>query len=373
MNECIKNFLNIKYSGKRFAGGRLPVDVVSDLQAIEDILATFAREIWLKENDRERMPSGYAEWFKVSLTGVADGSALPALDLDILEDDQESIEEYSTRRSLMHKAELEFYKTLKLASEGNIVTLSTAQIRNFNRFLPSLQRDEKFHYAEKSQDLVQMNSNVISLDIEKRTAFLKNIKSTYEQRVQGVALLKSVDLKCNIKFFSRDTGDFFLIDSEKNPTDYGAKIGSYYQFDLIVERRHDDAIQKVLVIHELALLEDPIISIIDKIAKLEDGWLDGYGSSIEPDVANSCKEFIIFRGGKLPDFYAIAPTEQGNILLEYKQKSWDYGIEFTSRGLIFFGIDVDSDKEFSKNFSSYLDSEFSSKFDESIVEFNNDQ
>lgn len=373
MIEYIKKFLNIKYSGNRFDGGRLPVDVVSDLQAIEDILATFAREIWLRENDRDRMPNGYTEWFKINLTGIEEGSALPALELNVFEDDQFPIEENSTRRSLMHKAELEFYRTLKLASESKFATLSPAQIRNFNRFLPNLQQDEKFHCSEDPEDLKLMNSNVISLDVEKRTSFLKNIKSTYEQRVQGIALLKSVDVKCCIKLSSKEIGEFSLTDIDKDPTEYGSKIGSYYQFDLSVERRHDDIIQQVFVIHELALLEHPIIPIIEKIAQLNDGWLDGYGNSVDSEVVLACKEFIIKKGSKLPNFYAVAPTEEGNILFEYRQGSWDYGIEFTKNGLIFFGIDIDSEEEISRDFASYFDPEFSREFDKSFLEYNNEQ
>lgn len=45
MYRTIEHFLNIKYEGERFTGGRLPLDVLADLQALEDILTTFSREI----------------------------------------------------------------------------------------------------------------------------------------------------------------------------------------------------------------------------------------------------------------------------------------------------------------------------------------
>ena len=312
------------------------------------------------------MPNGYTEWFKISLVGVDEGSALPDLVLEVEEPEQAEIDNDFTRKSLMQKAELEFYKTLKLASEGEAVTLSPAQIRNFNRFLPNLKQDESFFCAEQRSDLELMNSNVISIDIIKRNNFLKNIKSTYEQRVQGNAFLKSVDYKGSIKFQSKELGEFSLNDSSKDPSEYGAKIGSYYHFDLTVERRHDDLVQEVKLIHELTPLDHPLFSIIDSFSTLEDGWLDGYGKSINPELIQKSKDFIKFRKADLPEFYAIAPTEEGNILLEYRDGSWDYGIEFKNESIILFGIDVDSDDEMSKEYDSFENSDFLWDFDKSF-------
>lgn len=242
-----EHFLNIKYDGARFSGGRLPLDVLADLQALEDILTTFAREIWLEANDRQRMPNGYADWFRISLTGVRDGSALPTLELSVQEDQQPLLPDGS-RQTLMRQAEEKFAETLRAANDDRAVALSPTQIRNFNRFLTNLKPGELFKYSPEPNDTEVNSENVISIDVEKRIGLLTRVTSFYEQRVQGYARLKSVDEKGNLRFASPTLKEFPAVDNSRKVGEYGLNVGAYYEFDLTVERRHDDRVQSVITI-----------------------------------------------------------------------------------------------------------------------------
>lgn len=347
----IENFLDIRYEGNRFAGGRLPLDVLADLQALQDILTTFAREIWLKENDRERMPNGYAEWFRMSIVGIDAGSAVPRLELSVVEDPQQNGMAVDLRSSLMERAEQEFGRVLKAASDGQRVALSATQIRNFNRFLTDLKPGELFTYRSRRPPGITGEESVISLDVERRKRFLTSVTTTYEQRIQGRARLKSVDENSTLRFFNSELREFQLADNSREPTEYGSTIGSYYEFDLTVERRHDDSIQSVVTIHDLALLENPAISAVEKMAILADGWLEGRGKAVPHSVRAAAIEFISSNNW-LPVFYAVAPTEEGGILLESELDGWDYGIEFHSDGSrSFFGIELKGKHEFCDVFS----------------------
>ena len=352
MTSIIEQFLNLKYEGQRFTGGRLPLDVLSDLQALEDILTTFAREIWLRENARERMPTGYTDWFRMSLTGVGDGSAIPKIEIAILEDRQQVLLESETRQALITRAEREFAKVLEAASQGRDVTLSATQIRNFNRFLTNLKPGEQFKYSASRSPISPDNPDVISLDLERRKRFLTSVRTSYEQRIQGHARLKSVDENGSLRFVNSEYKEFPVADSSRAPTEYGSKIGSYYEFDLTVEFRHDDSIQSVITIHDLSPLEHPAISAIDEMADLESGWLDGHGREVSVRTINSAKNFLRICN-PLPQFYAVAPTEHGGILLEYYANGWDYGIEFNDDGTIaFFAVEINGRSEISEEYSS---------------------
>lgn len=355
MKMPFEQFLNIKYEGDRFSGGRLPLDVLADLQALEDILTTFAREIWLKKNARERMPSGYPDWFSMALKGVGVGSALPKLELSVFEEDQNQLLDVDTRRGLMQCAEVEFARVLRAASCGEEITLSPTQIRNFNRFLTNLKDGEKFKYSPDSEPITDESPNVILLDVERRKRFLTSVTATYEQRVQGKARLKNVDESGALRFVAADLSEgadlreFLVVDQSRPATDYGSNIGGYYEFDLTVIRRHDDSVQSVITIHELSLLDNPAIDMIDEMNNHNEGWLDGNGKEIEQSVRDIAKSFILTTE-PLPSFYAVAPTEEGGILLEYEHNRWDYGIEFNSDGsFTFFGIELDGASEFSDN------------------------
>jgi hypothetical protein len=349
--DIYERFLNIKYEGARFSGGRLPLDVLTDLQALEDILMTFAREIWLKKHDRKRLPGGYADWFGIALTGVGDGSALPRLQLSVEESSQAQLIPSETRRELMRDAEKEFELVLAAASAGQDMVLSPAQIRNFNRFLTNLKPGEEFKYSAALSPIDSASANVISLDTERRKRFLTSVTTTYEQRVQGKARLKAVDETGGLRFIDTVLREFSVSDSTRPPSEYGANIGSYYEYDLVVVRKHDDTVQEVVTIHDLSLLEHPAIDAIDDMASLTDGWLDGYGRAVAEHIRIRAKDFI--RSTEpLPTFYAVAPTEEGGVLLEFEAKGWDYGVEFNPDGSFkFFGIEIDGREECSLDFA----------------------
>lgn len=348
--DVYERFLNIKYEGARFSGGRLPLDVLTDLQALEDILTTFARELWLKKHDRKRLPGGYADWFGIALTGVGDGSALPRLQLSVEEGSQAQLIPGETRRQLMLDAEREFEIVLAAASAGRDMVLSPAQIRNFNRFLTNLKPGEEFKYCADPAPIVSSSVNVISLDAERRKRFLTSVTTTYEQRVQGKARLKAVDETGSLRFIDTVLREFSVNDGTRPPSEYGANIGSYYEYDLVVVRKHDDSIQQVVMIHDLSLLEHPAIDAIDEMSSLTDGWLDGHGKAVQESVRVRAKDFI--RSTEpLPTFYAVAPTEEGGVLLEYEAKGWDYGVEFNADGSFkFFGIEIEGAAECSQDF-----------------------
>lgn len=351
MYRMFEHFLNIKYEGERFTGGRLPLDVLTDLQALEDILTTFSREIWLEENDRERMPNGYSDWFKMSLRGVGDGSAIPQLELSVLEEKQTPLLPIDERFRLMEKAKIKFGKILEAANDDRPVVLSHTQIRNFNRFLTNLKPGEIFKYSSKSDQPLDSDLNVVSIDVERRKRLLTKVTATYEQRIQGKSRLKGVDENGLLRFFNTDLRDFSLTDNSRPPSEYGSNIGGYYEFDLTVLRRHDDSIHSVITIHDISLLDHPAIDAIDAMANLESGWLDGYGHSISQSIRDAAKRFIVITN-PLPTFYAIAPTEEGGILLEYESNGWDYGIEFNAdNSFTFFGIEIKGKAEFSDTYS----------------------
>lgn len=349
MMTIFEKFINIRYRGERFAGGRLPVDVLSDLQALEDILTTFAREIYLEDHGRQRMPTGHASWFEISLKGVGEGSALPLLDLSVSENSQSSFIPDQTRRDLMRSAERKFAEVLQNASDENDIVLSPAQIRNFNRFLPNLKPGENFQYSADPAPITDASTNVISLDTARRKRMLTSVKTTYEQRIQGKALLKNVDVSGALKFVDPVLKEIPVQESPEDALAYAPLLGSYYEYDLTVTRRHDDSIVSVETIHDLTPLDHPALAAIDEMASLESGWLEGHGSPVREATRNKAKEFIQTTS-PLPEFYAVAPTEAGGVLLEYEAGGWDYGVEFNDDGSFeFFGIELSGSKEIARD------------------------
>ena len=296
------------------------------------------------------MPSGYAEWFDIGLTGVGDGSALPMLELSVLEADQPDLMGDVSRYNLMQEAEGRFAAVLEKASSQQDVVLSQQQIRNFNRFLTNLKPGERFQYSPDPEPIKTNTANVIDLDAARRKRMLTSVKTTYEQRIQGKARLKSVDENGLLRFVDLNLREFPVSDETSIPSEYGRMIGTYYEYDLTVVRRHDDTVQSVITIHDLSPLEHPSIDAIDEMASLEPGWLDGHGQPIIEVVREQAKLFLQTTV-PLPEIYATAPTEKGNVLLEFQSGGWDYGIEFLSdESFELFGVEIDGPAEMDASF-----------------------
>ena len=105
---------------------------------------------------------------------------------------------------------------------------------------------------------------------------------------------------------------------------------------------------------------------LDWIATASDGMLDEDFAKPSQRAITNCRVFLKSRKN-LPDFYAIVPTAEGNILLEFLVGDLDYGIEFMAHGVIFFMVDLKSEKDSYKQFSSHLDEKFCSAFDAAVL------
>src|SRR6266700_2842429 len=75
--------IQLRYVGQRFEGNRLPLDVLGDLPAFRDLLVAYAKDEWKRVNpDRQRVPKGFESSLSFSLTKIEPGSAMPAIQWD---------------------------------------------------------------------------------------------------------------------------------------------------------------------------------------------------------------------------------------------------------------------------------------------------
>lgn len=70
-------FLCPRLCGGRFNDGGIPLEVLPDLQALQDLVNDIARSEYLREHPNQRqVPSGFAQDLKLKLTAIAAGSAV---------------------------------------------------------------------------------------------------------------------------------------------------------------------------------------------------------------------------------------------------------------------------------------------------------
>lgn len=71
----------MRLTGSRFGQPGMPVEVLPELAAYRELVATVARELFLRRNPgRQRVPRGFTESFQLRLERVDKGSTIPVLE-----------------------------------------------------------------------------------------------------------------------------------------------------------------------------------------------------------------------------------------------------------------------------------------------------
>lgn len=68
-----RDFLELHWEGERFKNAQFPVAVARELAVVENAIRSLAREIWRKENKRQRVPKGFMDQFRLYLDNVTNG------------------------------------------------------------------------------------------------------------------------------------------------------------------------------------------------------------------------------------------------------------------------------------------------------------
>jgi len=72
--------------GARFEDGGIPLQVLSDLSALREMVVEVAKGRYLAENpNRQRAPRGFADKIDLTLTGIDNGSAMPIINFTTTE------------------------------------------------------------------------------------------------------------------------------------------------------------------------------------------------------------------------------------------------------------------------------------------------
>jgi len=83
MPESIE-FLSPRLVGNRFDQHSIPLEVLKDLAALEELIVEVAKWHYLRSNkDRKRIPKGFVDQVSLKITGINEGSAIPLIALTI--------------------------------------------------------------------------------------------------------------------------------------------------------------------------------------------------------------------------------------------------------------------------------------------------
>ena len=373
MSDDDKTF-RLRYTGTRFEGTRLPVDVLSDLPAFRDLLVAFAKDQFRAANtDKQRVPKGFDKSLSFDLVGINDGSAVPVIswnrnlaqaNLPGIADDLENIVDASYRdvvRLVDNAGSSVFPKSL-----------SSEHIRALNKLGSGLRDDERIEF----QGAQGKDGRVVFLDNFRRKALITKVRQTYQSRHDGIGVLRGTHMPADgLGYLEVETVVYGLIkvslESDLIKANFDGNLGSAVQFDMQVELDDSDKLVNIVDVFDIVVIDAQREASLDRcrarltgFRELRDGWHDGDGMAISEEAFTAADRFLSKRPNRV-SAYKVYPTPDGGILFEFEHGEWDWSVELAASGSVeFYGVQIDGEGELSPQGYPAIDDAFLKLFDE---------
>lgn len=321
--EQQKDFLAPKFEGKRFEDHSLPVDLLDDFVALEELIFEVAKQIYLEDNpQRQRVPKGFADNVSLKLTGIESGSTIVKFMLvSALSANNVSVNSQQDAIAYMEKSRDRVLQVISNAKTGKIDSRLMDQklLAYFNRIGRNLQDDEVINF------LPNINSDaVLSKGVRKKILLSRSEKLEYSESISVNAVVSSVDKTAKTYTMDIDGNRIQCAIDESYRATILAAFGEYENSTMVSLKatgifNAQDKLVRVEHIDAMDILDPFDINVrINELCKLQDNWLDGYGKAPSAELLKRFgADFNQYYSRELP-LPAMFPTIEGNLQLEWR-------------------------------------------------------
>ncbi|WPP48941.1 hypothetical protein [Catalinimonas niigatensis] len=346
-----KIFLAPVLTGPRFEDHTLPVSILEDFSALEELILELAKKMYLDQNpSRKRVPKGFSDGVYLKLSDIKDGSTIPQF-IVASAISASTLLPINTNKSLKYieQARDRIIKLVEDANLGKSILLEQKYLSYFNRIGKNLQEDEAIFFAYDSNKKAVLNKT-----IRKRILLSREEKLEYSETIAVNALIPSIDKKNNSFTLEIENNEiecsldndfaetiFIAFDEYENHTLVSLKATGIFNYQEKLIRVEDIEAMDVL---------DPFdVSVrISQLSKLPENWYEGSGKAPNKNALVKFEElFKSAYNSNLP-LPAIFPTIEGNIQLEWsnenKEISLEINLEDLKSSFFYYNFKDDSDE-----------------------------
>lgn len=311
------NFISPKLEGKRFEDHTIPLELLEDFAAFEELLVEVAKWIYLKENPkRKRVPNGFTDGFSLKLASIGEGSSIANIVMAA------AVGLFpAENNNYFEKAKENIVKSINAAENNENITqyIPESFLGYFNKIGKNLKEDETINFSsnqefravlnkETRKKLVLASSTITEVITQaKIRGFVpeldKSANSFTLELVNGQKVICSIEPQFKKTIFE-------AFDNYENGLKVILKgLGRYNKTDKL---EGFERIEHITIIDNLDISER-----IEEISRLEDGWLNGEGKA--PSKTNLFWFINIFEDNfktslVLPHLY---PTIDGGLQAEW--------------------------------------------------------
>ncbi|WP_294311673.1 hypothetical protein [uncultured Chryseobacterium sp.] len=347
-----KVFIAPRLVGSRFEDHTLPVNILEDFTALEDLLIEVAKGIYLTENpNRKRVPKGFSDGIYLKLVEIDEGSSIAKFAIASMIALNSTLPlENLNNFTYFEKAKDRIISVVESVNNGNLPTeVDYKLLSYFSKIGKNLLDDESidfgYDYSSKTSSKAILNKATrkkLLLSGEQKTEYIDNIKL--------FARIPEIDQKNNTFQVETEFGNI------KCPLTESIKDSVFTAFNEYVNNTYislkgtalfnwNDKIQEITEIESMDILDPLDVSLrISNLSKLEDNWYEGGGKALNNAGLGKFENlFNSYFDNKL-SLPAIFPRIDGNIQLEWKKQTKNVIIEIDLISLkseFFYYSDID--------------------------------
>ncbi|MDE0206497.1 MAG: hypothetical protein OXP66_10780 [Candidatus Tectomicrobia bacterium] len=314
------SFLRLRFVGMRFSDHAIPLEVLKDVAALEEMIVEVAKRSFLQDNpDRQRSPRGFTKGINLKLTTVDQGNTVLDIKLGL---DQPPLLFPPLIQRQLEAARDAIIGAVDAAAQGRPVgrALPGQALSYFDKIGRSLKDEEALEFANPDgrvtatltrhiRQLLVRESSEVKVFTEELTARGVVPEADQDEMTFEIQLLDGRKVKAPIAPQHLDT-----IREAYN----GYKDGLHVLFQGIGRFNRNDRLLGFDSIEHLSILDAlDVETQLDHLRLMQDGWLDGGGLAPPKsglDWLANAFELHFPDEAPLPHLY---PTEMGGVQAEW--------------------------------------------------------
>lgn len=317
-----QEFLKPRLEGERFNEHTIPLELLKDFAALEEMLIEVAKWKFRQAHpDSKRTQRNFSKGLELHLAGVEEGSAIPAIVLMFagLFPAENAV--------YFEQARTEIIDAIASAEQGVTPKLPTNLLSYFDRFGRGLRDGEAMEFSG-AHGTVRLNPEVrkrlirsAQVDVWTEEVALRGKISEADQARRSFEL----ELRDGTKLKAPLTDQHLdpVLDAFR-----GYREGTYVLIQGIAKKDRQDRLKEFETVEHVSLLDPLDVTLrLEELVDLKDGWLDGKGRALAPEKLHWLTgSFDNYFDADLP-LPHLYPTPEGGIQAEWSLGDWEASLE----------------------------------------------
>ena len=320
-----QEFLKPKLTGARFQNATVPLELLKDFSALQEMLVEVAKwEFHRNHPNRERVPRNFTAEVDLHLTSVEEGCAILTISLVFA-----TLFPASSNLTYFEQARTDIVEYIASAEQGSIPPLPPNLLNYFDRFGRGLRTGESISFERKG------GPATLTPDTRNRLMHYAQAKEWTEEAALRVRIPEADKGRGS---FEMERGDGTKLKGDLSDLYQDAILGAFGNYNTgrdeyvliqgIVRKDRENHLNTFESIEHVTPLDPLDIKLrLDELAKLADGWLDGKGRA-------AAKEKLEWLTGTFESFFDtdlplpyLYPTAEGGIQAEWTLNEWEVSLE----------------------------------------------